>query len=213
MIQGSNLIAAVADGAGSAKHADKGAAIVVQSFFELGPDLFASDEAAEPLLKLIKDRIEQSASETQARPEEFSSTLVGAIVGPESAVFVQVGDGAAVVSSESAHKLAIEPESFEFVNSTRFATSADASLHLRLQRIDGPVEAIALFSDGLQPLLLDSQNQPHAPFFDAAFRNLVGRETHDLRASEWIAKTLTSDPVTRRTDDDTSLVIARKVAE
>jgi hypothetical protein len=208
---GGVLIAVVADGAGSAAYADRGAQIVVQTFLESGLELLRGPEAAIEILEKIRLRVVDAARLLDSSPEEFSSTLVGAVLSPGNGVFLQVGDGAAVFSDGSGFRVAVEPETCEFVNATRFATGADAGSHARYIQLKSSILALALFSDGLQPLLLDATNEPHSPFFEAAFRTLRGEDTHDEPASTWIAETLASEPVIRRTDDDTSLMIARWV--
>jgi hypothetical protein len=208
---GEVLIAAVADGAGSAAHAEIGARIVAQTFIEFGQVLLSDPTQVTALIDTIRFRVEIAAQEAGSSTEEFSSTLVGAVIGPDRAAFLQVGDGAAMISDASGLRVAIEPEVCEFVNSTRFVTSPRALEYARYVQLDGATESVALFSDGLQHLLLDAKNEPHRPFFDAAFRSLRGHEAFDLRASAWVEQTLGSDPVVRRTDDDTSLVIARRL--
>jgi hypothetical protein len=207
---GDYIIAAVSDGAGSAKHAHTGAAIACQTFLDLAIPLFSGSIEPSCLLASIQEKIPQN------QLESHSCTFVGAVAGPKGALILQIGDGACVVSHKQEpdrFKVPLWPEETEFLNHTFFVTMTDAEDHLRLHRVESPIEEIALFTDGLQHLVLDLKTQsPHQPFFQSVFDRLATTPEHDVKASWWLERTLGSDPVTKRTDDDTSIVIARRVS-
>jgi hypothetical protein len=93
-----------------------------------------------------------------------------------------------------------------------------------VRRIHTPIESLALFTDGIQYLVLDhSTKKPHRPFFDALWRQLdlasnrvsVGAPSasslHQGTVSRWLDTMLASPMVTTKTDDDTCIVIARRL--
>jgi len=231
---GDTLIAAVADGAGSAEKAHVGAAIACDTFIEMGVQIFVG--AIEPtcLLEAIRAKIPEGETDAHA------ATLVGVVADSKQALILQVGDGAAVIRGQGAgdrgpegtssatsraaqsapilgahsipYEVALWPEETEFLNNTYFATALDAEEHLHLRRIEEPVYEIAIFSDGLQHLILDPKTKtPHQPFFQTIFKPLANEPGHEVKASWWLERQLGSDQVTKRTDDDTSIVIARRV--
>lgn len=204
---GDYLIAAVSDGAGSAANAHKGASLACQVFLEMAVPIFDGKLQPSCLISEIQGRIPEGEGESH------SCTLVGAVAGPKGALFIQVGDGAAVYRTDDSYRVAIWPEETEFLNHTFFVTMEDAEKHLHTCRVDQPVTELSLFSDGLQHLVLDLRtHEPHVPFFDSIFKRLEDVPEYDQRASWWLERTLGSDPVTKRTDDDTSIVIARRIS-
>ena len=101
---------------------------------------------------------------------EYACTLLGAIVGPSSAIFFQIGDGAIVFSLGSEYRLAFWPERGEYENTTYFVTQADFFQRLQFVSLGQRVEQVALLSDGLQRLALDySAKAPHQAFFNGFF--------------------------------------------
>jgi hypothetical protein len=207
---GDYIIAAVSDGAGSAKHAHEGAAITCQTFLELAIPLFSGAIEPSCLLASVQKRIPAPLHEAH------SCTFVGAIAGPKGVLILQIGDGACIVkkSDSTEFSIPIWPEETEFLNHTFFVTMPDAEAHLRVHRLEKPIEQLALFTDGLQHLVLDLKTrQPHQPFFRSVFEKLACVPEQDIKASWWLERTLASDPVTKRTDDDTSIVIARRLTK
>ena len=206
---GDTIIMAVADGAGSAEKAHAGSSLACQVFVEMAIPLYAGTLEPSCLLAAIRERVPEGEAEA------YSCTLVGAVAGPKGAFFIQVGDGACVYRSNSTDEfqIAIWPEETEFLNQTYFVTMADAEDHMQVHRVDHPVSELALFTDGLQHLVLDLKTKaPHQPFFESVFKRLSDVPEHDLKASWWLERTLGSDPVTKRTDDDTSIVVARRIS-
>ncbi|MBC8064138.1 MAG: hypothetical protein H7Y17_04865, partial [Chlorobia bacterium] len=72
-------------------------------------------------------------------------------------------------------------------------------------------DAIYVFSDGIQHLVVDPiSGQIHRPFFERVFGALC-QPGEDERASQWLAEMAQSEPVRRRTDDDIGIAIARRL--
>ena len=94
---------------------------------------------------------------------------------------------------------------------TYFVTD-DPEPNLHFISIDGEFSEVAVFSDGIERLALDFLNKSAFDgFFDPMFAPLAklapGR---DRRLSASLRQYLDSPRITERTDDDKSLVLARR---
>lgn len=210
------LILVVSDGAGSAKSGGAGAKALCRVFADL------ARETGQPDPKLLVERAltEIDFMAGGGRRADYACTLIGAIATPEGVHFVQLGDGAGVFRLDGDYEVAIWPEEMEYLNVSRFITDADAADQIRHRWIEGRVESIALFSDGLQHLVIDAKERhPHSPFFERVFGTLnvaspvgapgsAASAALNERSAAWLQNMLQSDFVTSRTDDDTSIVIA-----
>lgn len=187
------LLAVVADGAGSTTDGQIGAEIACQFFIEEIADFLNSPDAAVSSLNLefgkfwvsyFQKKIAEIAEKEGKTMRDFASTLIGAVVGADEAVFFQVGDGGAVfsVSGESkSYRFAIEPEDSEYVNVTNFLTDETAFESLRFCLIDERIEDVILFSDGIFAVAVDYQsNQPHEPFLMPMIAPLRNGSGNDL---------------------------------
>jgi len=221
------LVAVVADGAGSARFSEYGARIAcdtvreaVQPLIQGDLDLALIDRAfAEDVLLRLQTRIRRVARRSDAEPRDFACTLLAAFVGTERSAFLQIGDGAIVVSRRAAeaddprrYEWVFWPNNGEFANETVFATSRGARRELEFATCDEPVDEIALFSDGLQGLVLDQRRQrAHTGFFEPMFASVRKQEPgFSPRLSRSLEKWLGSRTVVSRTDDDKSLILASR---
>lgn len=213
---GDTLVLAVSDGAGSASLSHLGAAIASRAFCIAPPRVTVPAdgvvESARETVATIADQIRHVA-ETDGNPiGQYAATLVGCVLGPDYALFVQVGDGIAVFRQGDAYEVAIRPEEAEFINATYFVTDTNVVDHLQVRLVEGAVDEVAILTDGLQPLVLHpADHRPHDRFFETVFRNLRAEKGVDEPASAWLKNMLASDFVTGKTDDDTSIVAARRV--
>lgn len=217
--KGNVLAAVIADGAGSASHAEAGARAVCFAFLRAVMEhLHAgkSIEDADPDIVLewmdnIRDRVNAIASHINVRPRDCASTIVALLAGPRSALVVHVGDGAAVVREEGSSDWFIPSWPFHgdyasttiFVTDDPMPTPVIVPLPMRLDRA-------AVFSDGIERLVLDHSNRTaYAPFFDKFTAPVAASsETgHDRRLSRSLRGYLDSQPVCERTDDDKSLIL------
>jgi hypothetical protein len=214
------LIACVADGAGSAKHSEIGATLACEAILDHAARFLEVNHLVEletyEVLKWCndaRDRIKLKAAEQDCELREFATTLCVAIVGPESSVFFQIGDGAIVLGNDRLYGIVFWPQTGEYVNTTNFLTSDDYDQRLEFLATPSRFNKIALMTDGLERLALrfDAQT-PHVPFFDPLFRAL--ETTHDLeRLNEGLRGFLGSESIHHRTDDDKTLVLATRCAD
>ena len=222
------LLAAVSDGAGSASRSEFGADLTVETFMGVLSGAVAEDSG--DLAFLSRDFMLQWLAGTRAalaqlaatdgfNMRDYACTFLGAIVARRSSTYVQVGDGAIIVSDEEDGDpgYVFWPQHGVFANSTYFITQEDAEDVMLFERADfeGPhnyVREIALFSDGLERLILDFKARAvHTPALKPIFNWLAAAEAADgTRPSEALMTYLASSHVNRRTDDDKTLVMATR---
>ena len=166
-------------------------------------------------LTSLQDKILQLAEENKIDIREFASTILGAVVDRDGALFVQIGDGAIVVSRRGRnddYEWIFWPQQGQYANQTYFITDEIAGDVLNHKYVKETIDDVALFSDGLQSLALHFQTQTaHTPFFRAMFKPLLVKQSGHLESlSSTLASYLNSDIVNQRTDDDKSLILATR---
>jgi hypothetical protein len=215
------IVAVVADGAGRAQKAGLGSTIAATALVETITEVFSTggqieDISREFVLKLVngfQNALTSIAEGEHSDVKQFATTLLAAIVGPDSAVFFQIGDGAIVFSKREQpdeYAWAFWPQQGQYVNQTFFLTDEDAAEKIEYKFVTEPIDELALFTDGLQVIALHFQTQTaHAPFFRAMFKPLYGAASGYLKdLSNSLATYLDSAAVNQRTDDDKSLILA-----
>jgi hypothetical protein len=217
------LVAAVADGAGTASRSEAGANRAVDLFIRafgeaasVVPDIAAIDRGfVERWVARAKAEIGAMAADEGHDIRDFACTLLGAVVGPAGAVYVQIGDGAIIASGATPgeYQEVFWPQHGEFANTTNFLTQDNAEAVLETADTKLVVNEIALFSDGIERLVLDFANRTvHAPAFRPIFNWLAGTPPGaSAEPSAALAAYLASEPVNRRTDDDKTLVMATRL--
>lgn len=222
---GSNeiLIAVAADGAGSAAHSATGASLACDRFIDDLKTHLANGGALAQLPDcFIQDWIEKFqflvnglAADAGAKPQDFACTLLAAIVGRDETVYFQLGDGAIVESlpnEQDQYRCVCWPQQGEYANTTNFLTDANAGQKIFCEVKPGAVDEVALFTDGLQSLVLDYRTQSaHSPFFAPFFAWLRPRPAgQSTELSDSLAAYLNSEKVNARTDDDKTLILATR---
>jgi hypothetical protein len=215
---GPALVAAVADGAGTAVRAELGSAEAVRAAVlamrqGLGGGLPASLPAWYDLLTVALEAarlaVDAAAATASLLPRDLATTLILTAATPELVCAVQVGDGAAVAgATDGAWHAVTRPVAGEYVNETVFLCSPRAMETAQRGAWEGPVAAVAAFSDGLQRLALKlPEGAPHAPFLDPLCRFLDQLPAAaDGRAA--LEAFLTSPRLRERSDDDCTLLLA-----
>ena len=221
------LVAAIADGAGSAELSADGSRIAacaatkeavrlirlhVQPFYE-----GVLEEILKEAVHYARKELQAEARRREKELRSFATTLIIAICAPEITGAAQIGDGAMVKTDkrmpqddeDGGYALFSAPQRGEYANTTNFITSSgwQDSLEVRTRR--GGVSRLAMFTDGIQSIALNaaSDNAPHAPFFDPLFRWADKQEDAGV-ASRSLAAFLSSPRVTARADDDLTLLLA-----
>lgn len=210
------LVAAVADGAGSAPHAEAGARAAADAVVRSVRDALAAEPHADPAAVLERafraalDAVEAEAEGRGVDPSGLATTLAAAVAGPERVVAAQVGDGAVVVRGRDGtlHVAGAAAPRGEYLNETVFLTSPGALESLRAGALEIAPSHLALLTDGLQLLALRMPGYtPHAPFFEPLFR-FAAEEADPERASERLGAYLAGPRISERADDDLTLLLA-----
>jgi hypothetical protein len=217
-------VLAVGDGAGSVSKAAEGSRIVCQSFRDfVHTEIQSSNEAVEfdeacfkRWLADFQLSIDQTAKASSSQTNDYSTTIVAAVVGATSASFLQIGDGVIVHgdldgSDEFFH--VFWPKAAEYANATYFATAPDAAKHMQTSTTTDSFNKIAILSDGLQRMALHMASESvHSPFFQAVFKVLPDTDIgFSEEAKRKLNHFLESPGVLARSDDDKSLVMATTV--
>ena len=224
-ITGEVLIAAVADGAGSATMSDVGSALAAETSVNVSERLLHTfhDHTPHPLHETCLKRVVTGAvkesrrelrKESQRRDidvRQLATTLLLAVHTRNIMAAAQIGDGAMVVSDRfGTYSTFITPQRGEYANQTNFLTSQDAmsKLDVRTELVDGNTHRLAMFTDGLQDLVLRAaDDRPHTPFFDPVFA-WMGSQPASSDTERKLAAFLESPRVTNRADDDLTLLLA-----
>jgi serine/threonine protein phosphatase PrpC len=216
---GPTIVAVVSDGAGSAREAAHGASIACTEFHRRagaflrgGGALAAIDaELAVDWIDSIRDRISAAAQLVTLRPRDYAATLVALIANGEQGVVVHIGDGAAVVRSRETREWSVPSWPFhgEYAATTRFITD-DPQAQFEVVPIRSEIDRFALFSDGIENLVLDNRERiAPAPFFERLLQPVATWEGsgRSKKLSKHLRDFLGSERVCEATDDDKSLIL------
>jgi hypothetical protein len=144
----------------------------------------------------------------------MAATLIGALVCSNRAIVCHVGDGACVLRRKgcSSWEVPSWPAHGKYASATYFVTD-DPEAQLHFNSIEGEFSELAMFSDGIERLALDFVNKSASDrFFSPMFAPLANLGPgRDRGLSGSLRRFLDSPRILERTDDDKSLVLARRV--
>lgn len=209
VLSGGRLVAAVADGAGSAPLGIVGAHAASRAAVDALRLRGDPDAALRHAVRAAATAVERSAQARGVQPGDLATTLLALVAGPEWVASIRVGDGAAVVH-DAVGNLALlgGGGTNEYLNETVFLTSPGSLEDLQPAIWEGRASALALFTDGLEGLAIRrSDGAPHPPFFGPLFRFLA-EEPDAGRAAERLQAFLEGPRVTERAEDDLTLLLA-----
>ncbi len=214
------LICCVSDGAGSAQYAAWASAFATNTMAEGLSRLAVSDEQISEgdiyaLAEDIYDGLECEAALQGAELDEYSCTLLGCFITSNRAAFFQVGDGAIVRNDCSDFYTPVWwPHNGEYQNTTSFIIDDRSFSNLNILILDEEVNEVAIFSDGLQLLALNTEGfTAHQPFFSDLFNYLrIANDPEKVNVlNRKLAEYLNSKPINDRTDDDKTLFLATRL--
>ena len=211
------LIAIVSDGAGSASKADVGSFETCSKFSAflincLQNEIFLKDFTEDFFKSWIvefQNELAIKAASEELTIRDYASTFLAAIVSAESACFVQIGDGAIIIEGEDGeYSYMFVPQNGEYANETFFITDEKAVERCQFEYIEKPINQIAMFSDGIQNLVLDVQNFTVNQNFFSEWFNWLSEIKDQNIGKKILEDYLNSPKINERTNDDKTLVLA-----
>ena len=215
------LVLAAADGAGSADHSNVGAQVscqIIQSLvaqhLEDQPDLIPIERyQAIAWYERVRTELDREASELSVPVRQLACTLLLAIISETGAAFCQIGDGAIVIRDAADLRPVFWPQSGEYANTTNFVTSGRIEHDLNFEWLSGPIDDVAMFTDGLQSVALNfATQQAHQPFF-APLLDSLRKHPNPSELDGPMQSFLESKSLAERTDDDLTLILATRITE
>ncbi|RYG38851.1 MAG: protein phosphatase 2C domain-containing protein [Burkholderiales bacterium] len=218
------LILAVSDGAGTAGRAQAGSACAVAAFADeaarcLYADTSMTADRLRDCLGAARVALAVEAGLAQVPIRDFACTLLGAVIGPGMAGFVQVGDGAIVIAGDEPGSWAwmFEPQKGEYANETSFVTDQEALSSASVAVLRHVPAEIALFTDGLENLLIRTLPERHVVgrFFDQMFPPVrrASEAGLDQALCDHLGGYLATPQIAARSDDDRTLILASCLRE
>ncbi len=215
---GEFFIGLAADGAGSTTDGGRGAAIACETAWSCILDTLrqdgdfsrVTDDTIRRWVTAARDAIAAEAQNTGKRLKDYACTLIGSVTGRDHALFFQIGDGAIVVGAGGEYQTIFWPEQGEYANTTFFITDESYLDRLSVLHCASSPAEIALFTDGLQNLVLSfSQKKAHEGFFRPLFEALRMDPGNGFSGlSTRLGSFLSRDDISARSDDDKTLVLA-----
>jgi serine/threonine protein phosphatase PrpC len=218
------VVGAVADGAGSAKHADVGAKLAVETVITIFREIVRSPQPEEPLSRPLNNKearklfskivaeviatLEEKAVQENYAIADLACTLLVFVATPHWLAAMQIGDGFMVVGLQGKeHQLLFQPDKGEFVNQTTFVTSAHALDEMQVNVVSGSQKFICASTDGLERVAIRMNDwTPFPPFFQP-LEEYLWETPEPEQDDQYIQNFLTSERLNARTDDDKTLLL------
>ena len=213
------FIALAADGAGSTTDGGTGAKIACESACHgisdtirlHGGDLaHVTRQEIENWIAASREAIGAEAESNGNQIRNYACTLIGTVLCETYAIYFQIGDGGIVIGDGTGYHIVFWPEQGEYANTTYFLTDDSVLGHLTIRQQDTAPDEVALFTDGLQHLVLSYPTKTvHSGFFKPLFERIRNSTDNEFQAiSDGFHIFLTRDEIQRRSDDDKTLVLA-----
>lgn len=214
------LLAVASDGAGSASKSDIASKLIVKLFTQEFKKFITENNSVEKIdrtfvinwLELARSHIANLSYEAGIPIKEYACTILGAIIGINNAVFFQLGDGAIVVSKNDSEEFSpmFWPQHGEYANQTNFVIQGNFIENLEFSYLNEKFDKIALFTDGIERLVLDfNSHTAHAPAFSTIFNWLITKQlVENNQPCPALTTYLNSEYINSRTDDDKTLIMA-----
>ena len=141
---------------------------LVRKIPQLSHEELSSRDRISELFAQVRAELFEASIHWGVRPRELACTLLLAVIGTESAMFAQLGDGAIVIRNGQCYEPVFWPEANEYANATHFLTDDQYSERLEFLTVTNAINEVAVLSDGLQRLALDfGSRSGFAEFFRA----------------------------------------------
>ena len=212
------FIGLVADGAGSTTDGGLGAKIACEITYSsilstigqvIDPSLITEKDIKNWIIS-SRESIDRHAKKNGKHLKDYACTLNGSVIGSNYSIYFQIGDGGIVINSGHEYQPIFWPEQGEYINTTYFISDESFLEHLNIKQMDCSPNEIALFTDGLQNLVLSySQKTAHNGFFSPLFDYLRKNPCNEfVDLSTPLHTFLNRTEINDRSDDDKTLILA-----
>jgi len=213
------FVGLAADGAGSTTHGGIGAGIACEALYTLILDAIRSGGAlpagqdsvtVKAWIDACREAIAARSAADGLPLREYACTLIGVVATDGYLLCFQVGDGCIVTGDGTGYRAVFWPEQGEYANTTFFITDEAFPDHIKTEYGTTAPAEIALFTDGIQNLVLSFATRTvHEGFFKPLFAALKKNPENGIAdLSRHLRALLLSDDVNARSDDDKTLVLA-----
>lgn len=222
------LIGAVADGAGSAAHAEVGAQLattIILDYLEASekwlqkqqsswltlPNEHVKEVAQEFFTKAVKyilKKLDQQVQANRYEMQDVACTLIAFVATPHSIAAMQIGDGFIVVRlKDQNYTLMFQPDKGEYANQTTFLTSPNALSTMKTQVVFGSQSFICAATDGLESVAIRRSDwTPFSPFFNP-LEEFMAETVNPDQNDGYLVDFLTSERLNQRTNDDKTILL------
>ncbi|MDF1747794.1 MAG: PP2C family serine/threonine-protein phosphatase [Alphaproteobacteria bacterium] len=215
------VIAALADGAGSARFSHIGARAAVDCALPWLRERLINNRGSrgrlstlpaatlfDGLVQTVQAKLTQTANDNRHDLRDYACTLALVALSPNEVSAAQIGDGLIVARQvQGDYTLLIAPDHGEYINETSFITDPDAQDHMRISSMQGPIRFVGAATDGLAGVSIDNRkNSPHAPFF-APMDSFARQSTCPGDVHNGIRDFLASKRLAEKSADDLSLML------
>jgi hypothetical protein len=212
------FIGLAADGAGSTANGGVGAEIACETLYARildeirnkdWPATISDDEVRE-WIAAAREAIAARSGGGGPGLRDYACTLIGVVATGGATLYFQIGDGCIVTGDGHTYRTIFWPEQGEYANTTFFITDEAFCDHIKIEHGEDPPGEIAIFTDGLQNLVLSfSTKTVHDGFFRPLFSALTKNPDNGFTdLSRHVKTLLSSDSVNARSDDDKTLILA-----
>lgn len=202
----------MADGAGTALYAEKGATIAVETakFFleQKGPSVFAvgADELKATLLSLLHRKFTEACKTLRCRMVDLTTTLLFFATDGKQYVAANIGDGlVGRIGHDGEEEVILQQDIGRYVNESYFVTDADCECHFHITIGDFDSGSVYfLLTDGACDCLCSSI----PPLFAPLMHKFVQwqRKFNHLQVKDAMEKTMYK-LFPSRTDDDCAILM------
>jgi len=204
---------ALADGAGSCLHSEKGAELATKEISKIiyssFNDFFKNKvNVPKCIISQLKKRLSKFSEKYNIPIKELSSTLLFVCIKDNRYIAGHIGDGViGYKNTDNDINVLSHPENGEYSNSTYFVTSFNAHKYLRIYQGNlNEIEGFILMSDGSEESLYDKRKKVLSP---ANLQMINWLDNHSSKEVNKALKMNLNNSIKMRTFDDCSLGIIK----
>ena len=213
----STSVLVVADGAGSALHAEEGSRLLAES---VANDI-AGDCLRNPFRNLERFRssllssiykVRSNIIENRNNLDDFHSTLIVVLIGEDQSYWAHLGDGLIAfffrsrAQADLCAAVVSPPENGESKNETFFFTNPNLEQHIRVGRVPERILGCLAVTDGMEDFIFDPKYGVKEKFCIPLFHQFLLQENNQDQ-TYFINSVLTDERTNAYTNDDKSLAL------